>query len=66
MTSKESHDMTEGLLGAAESMSAILDAVDGHRIEALRRGYSPTVAEQMAFEYYRMLLTAMAQAARQR
>lgn len=49
-------DQTNALLGFSEALSPMLDMVDGHREEMIRRGYSPTAAEAMAVEFHRHML----------
>lgn len=44
--------LVSALLQMAEVTSQVLDAVDGHKAELLRRGYSETAAEQMAVQLH--------------
>lgn len=50
-------EFAEAMATMAELMRPMGEAVDGYREEALRRGYSPTAAEQMAMSYHEHLLT---------
>lgn len=52
-------EYAQGLVSMAETLRPLLDAVDGHRNEALARGYSPTAAEQMALVYHQLLIAQL-------
>lgn len=47
-------------LEAQEGMEQLLDMVDGHRAELLRRGYSETATEAMAVAFHAALMVTMA------
>ncbi len=47
------------LIGLAAQLSPMMEAVAGHREDALRRGFSEQAAELMAVSYHSMLLQTM-------
>ena len=52
-----SQSVVEALASVADTLSAMLDIVDGHRAQLTERGYSPTAAEVMATDVHRALVT---------
>ena len=51
--------LAEALLKMSEVLAPVMEAVDGYRAEAERRGYSPTAAEAMALEFHGLVLAQM-------
>lgn len=49
-------EAAEAFLQLGEHCVSILDAVAGHRESAISRGFSETVAEQMALQYHMALM----------
>lgn len=48
------------LAAANEQLQAVIEAVAGHRASLEAAGFSPTMAEQMAAQYYATLISHFA------
>lgn len=54
--------LAEAMASMTEMLGPVMEAVDGYKAEAERRGYSPTVAEAMALDFHRMVIAQMVSA----
>lgn len=57
--SPQDQQLANALIGLEASLTPIIEAVDGHRAAALRRGYGPDAAQQMAVAYHAYLLATL-------
>jgi hypothetical protein len=62
----EKPSFAEALMGMAEQVSAVVDAVKGYQDKMIAAGFNETAAEMMAVQYHSMIMETLIEAGRRR